>query len=175
MKETTDSNSYGVLYPCDYTIASLASLRLYLERCDRKAMRLFLVHGYLTPDSISDLLFYSPSSTARMLADPGFTDACAVLKNRFTFISSIACTVYSGRNQAAFENFIRGLDVREAVLVHGYTEKSHGFRSFDLTPHVRSSNLRITEIHAPEIKNVNGTYTLADLFPGNLSGFAGRS
>lgn len=157
---------HGVLYPTDFTIASLAGLRAYLERYDGGSLRLFLVHGYAAPDSISDLLFFSPASVAHSLADEKFFEGCAVLKNRFAFIDSLGHTVFTGKTQTAFDSFAEGYSISEAVFLHGYAPARRGPRSFDIHRFIQASRLKITQINTPQ-RVVAGmrSNTLAELFP----------
>lgn len=174
IRKSNDNLLRGILYPTDFTVASLGGLRIYLDRHTGEALRLFLVHGYMTPDSITELLFYSPSSQARMLAEDGFAEACEVLRNRYTFIATLAQTVFSGRNQAAFSNFVSGYGIHEAVLPQGYRQKSHNYRSFDLADFITASQLKITEIKAPEIITIDNQSGVANLFPGVMRKIPGH-
>lgn len=133
-------------------------------------MRLFLVHGYRSGDSIPELLFHSPTSIARALAGNEFGEACAVLKNRFGFITTLGCTVFSGKTQSAFENFIGGYGIAEAVVVHGYESKRRDARSFSLAEFIRASNLQISQINAPEILRLSTSDSVASLFSGGAQG-----
>jgi len=72
MKKTNEDYIRGVLFPTDFTIPSLGALRVYLERYAGTAMRIFLVHGYRSGDSIQELLFQSPISIVHTLAGDAF-------------------------------------------------------------------------------------------------------
>ncbi|MBX3720456.1 MAG: hypothetical protein KF713_01330 [Turneriella sp.] len=170
MQKANENYIRGVLFPTDFTVASLAALRIYLERYAGTAMRLFLVHGYRAGDSIPELLFHSPTSIARALAGNDFAEACAVLKNRFGFITTLGCTVFSGKNQAAFENFIAGYGISEAIVVHGYESKRRDARSFGLEGFIRASDLQISQINAPEILRLNASDSVAGLFSSGAEG-----
>lgn len=167
MKGTSENYLHGVLYPTDFTTGSLAGLRTYLERHDGSALRLFLVHGYTAPDSISELLFFSPASVAHSLADEKFLEGCAVLRNRFAFIASLGHTVFTGKTQSAFDSFTEGYGIREAVFLHGYSAKNRNSRCFDLGRFIKDSSLKITQINAPYERVFSGkrSSTLAELFP----------
>lgn len=146
-----DDYIHGILYPTDYTVSSLGGLRKYLEQYKGGAVRIVLVHGYAAPDSISDLLFYSPSLMARALAGEDFIEACNALKNRFAFVATVGHTVFSGKTQSAFDIFVKAYGIREAILVGGYAPRRRDKASFGLDGYIRDSVLKVSQIDIPEI------------------------
>src|ERR1051325_8940830 len=96
-----------ILIPTDFSIASLSLLKVALDEHSGENLDIVFVCGYRLSDSITDLLFHSPSKILAKLESEDFREACAVLRNRpGSRILSIRKMLFTGKTASAFNRFV---------------------------------------------------------------------
>jgi hypothetical protein len=123
-----------ILIPTDFSIASLSLLKVALNEHSGESLGIVFVCGYRVSDSISELLFHSPSKILAKLESSDFREACEMLGNRpGSRISSIRRTLFTGKTSAAFNRFVATNEIDE-IVVPVRQLLSENDRCFDLTP-----------------------------------------
>jgi len=155
-----------ILFPTDFTVASLNIVRSVLQGMKGgQQCRVILLHGYRPNDSITDLLFSSPRNWMEELSNPGFEEACEVLRNKFeSLVLDMRTELYMGRTQSAFNSFLEANDVDEIHMPQGYTLKLEHKRSFDVIPFIRKSARSIHEVQWQGNAHVPGKGMVAEVF-----------
>ena len=152
------------MYQTDLTIRSLHMLRTILEGESLPSMRLFLVHGYSLPDSITDLLFFSKKEVIAAIADKAFREACDVLQNRFPAISTLEVDLFSGWSQSAFDGYMSARGISRIYKPLGTNFELKNRNSFDFSRFYKKSGLETIEFGHVRHDFFKGSTTLVDLF-----------
>jgi len=143
-----------ILIPTDFTITPLLLLK---HTAAQAATPLDVVFLYCTtlPDSITDLLFYSPKNIIEAAMTTAFSEGCAVIQNKYPEkILSVRFELFHGRNASAFEIMAEMNGIDEAIIAH--TPVASRKRAFDPTPIIRKSAVPFREVdleahaYAPE-------------------------
>lgn len=101
-----------ILIPTDFRVASLNTLKLALEAMDGEPVRVVLMHAAFLSDSISDLLFYSPTRFVEARSGEAFQEALEVIRNRFEgSIERLGIELYHGMHKNALLNFLQAQQV----------------------------------------------------------------
>lgn len=106
-----------ILIPTDFSIESLSLLKVALEEHPDEQLDILLVYGYLLPQSISELLFYSPARILDKLETEDFKEAGSILRNKAgSRIRSMKKVLFTGHTKSAFNSFLRFHNVDEVVI-----------------------------------------------------------
>ncbi len=136
-----------ILIPTDFSVKSLTLVKEALNSNQEIDVNIVLVHGIEAPDSISELLFFSKRKLISSLETQEFKSSCKLLQNKYgTQINSFCLDVFTGKNQAAFENYLEGNKIDEAYVPKGYKLKKKHKRSFDITSYFQKSNIQVHEV-----------------------------
>jgi hypothetical protein len=134
-----------ILIPTDFTIESISLLKVALQEYPNEALKIVFVHGIHLPDSIQELLFFSRSKTLAQLENPDFTEACAVLQNKFSSqIAAIETELFTGKSQSAFRSFLAANKI-DVIVSPNHLLKRTSRASMDLLPFIQKA--RIAKIH----------------------------
>lgn len=154
----------NILVPTDFTVDSLVLLKKAIENEDEK-LNLILAYGKPLPSSISELVFFSRSKILDSLESPSFKEAKGILENRyFSRVNSLRTDIFFGKNQNAFDNFLKGNKIDKAYIpndpksLHPRLKKG-----FDLTPFLKKADLELIEITYSNRTPVTVEETLAKL------------
>jgi hypothetical protein len=136
-----------ILIPTDFSTASLDLAEHVIANAGKDPLDIVLTHCTLLPDSISELLFFSKEELIRSLRTPEFNKAYRAMLNRHPNKPvAIVTDLFTGWNQSAFNLFLEGNRIEEAVIPKPYTPTLNLERSFDPIPFIHKSALKITEI-----------------------------
>jgi hypothetical protein len=136
-----------ILIPTDFSPASLDVAEHVIAAAGEESLDIVLTHCTLLPDSISELLFFSKEELIRSLRPPEFNKASRAMLNRHANKNvAIVTDLFTGWNQSAFNLFLEGNRIEEAVIPNPYKPELNLERSFDPIPFIRKSALKITEI-----------------------------
>jgi hypothetical protein len=155
-----------ILFPTDFSVGSLNIVRSVLEKMnDGQKCRIILIHGYRPGNSITELLFSSPSNWKAELSNKEFESACEVLRNKFeSRISAMYTEVFPGYNQSAFNNFLEGSQVSEIYLPQEHMLQLSHKRSFDIVPFIRRSGMVVNEVYVQQTMHMPGKGMVAEVF-----------
>ena len=132
-------------------------------------LNIILIHGVVSSDSITDLLFRSKSKLLAELSNPAFEDACGIIKNKFASqIHSIRKEVFSGTNQNAFNNHMEAWDVEDAYVPNNYEPISGSKKSWNLIPFIRKSPVNVVEIRVASESPVPEKGSAAEIFSNQI-------
>jgi len=93
------------------------------------------------------LLFFDKDELFQSLKSSQFNAAFRQLQTQYTHVKvEFRWEIFTGLNQAAFNNFILGNQINEAVIPQPYFQLTHTKRNFDPTPYVRRSRLPVAEV-----------------------------
>jgi hypothetical protein len=154
-----------ILIPTDFTVQSLNVLKTILANNNTNLQfDIVLLHGVSLSDSIRDLLFYSKTKQIASLTNPAFEEAFEVIKNKFdSQINSMRIDLFTGYNQAAFNNYLEGNRVEQIVMTNQQLYLTNS-KSFNLEAFIKKSNVDVFVIDAGEVATLPEKGKLAELF-----------
>ncbi|MCW5906797.1 MAG: hypothetical protein KIS94_02975 [Chitinophagales bacterium] len=137
-----------ILIPTDFSVSSLNVLKTVLgSNLHGEKYDIILLHGIRMNDSISDLLFFSKNNLLRSVSNPEFDHALMVLKNKYaSSIQNIRSDVFTGYNQSAFNSYLEANRIDEAYVSENYCHAKAGKQSFDVSPYILKSNLKVNGV-----------------------------
>jgi hypothetical protein len=134
--------SKTLLFPTDFTVASLAPVRKAIADHPREQLDIVLVHGIYLSDSITELLFFSRHATIKRLSSPEFEDNCRILQELHADqINSFRTKLFTGLTQSTFDSFVEALRADRIYLPE--TALKNGRRSMDLSGFIAKCNVGI--------------------------------
>ncbi len=129
-----------ILIPTDFTIKSLKLIRAAVDRFPGEALHITLVHALEPDNSISGLLMMSKRLSVHQLCPQEFTEACEVLRNKYTsVVQRIKVEFYYGATKAYLRNFLEARNIDAVLLAKDYTLKKPSKSSKDLYPELVNS------------------------------------
>jgi hypothetical protein len=132
--------------PTDLSQASLDLIEQTLATAGNDELVIVLTLCLFQTDSISELLYYDKDEVIASLGSREFNNALRVVRNKYTDVKvEFNWEVFSGLNQAAFNTFIFGNQLNEAVIPECYFPLTNATRNFDPTSYLRRSRLKITQ------------------------------
>ena len=135
-----------ILVPTDFRVASLNMLRLALEEVAEPRVNVVLLHCEVLDDSITELLFYSPSRIIRDLLTDDFEEALSILTNRFEDrIGQFQIKLFHGHVQSVFDTLLDTLEI-DAIYFSRLYKQHLGKRAFDPTPYIVNGVIPYYEI-----------------------------
>jgi len=153
-----------ILIPTDFSIESLKSFVEAAQSVQIGSINVVFLHCAHLPNSILDLLFYSKNEIIKSLITPTFENACKVIRSKYeSKINSTRIEIFTGRTQAAFENFLEGNRIDEIFVPVNYTLKPVK-NSFDPMPFIQRTELPITQVVWKQGGNIPEKNQLAELF-----------
>ncbi len=153
-----------ILIPTDFSIESLIPVKhAALENQDCQ-LEIILMYCCFQSSSITELLFYSPEKIINEAISFEFREACLILENTYqSKISRLSIDVFHGLSGSAFDNFVAGNQITEAVVLKNYSYKL-AKNGFDPMPYIRDSDLPYQEIDGPVHKVQHKDIILFNLF-----------
>ena len=133
-----------ILIPTDFTVRSLNLAKVALQKSlhTEEKVKIILIHGLATSTSITELLFYSKSRVLAELETPEFEASCKLILSKFDEkIELMTIDIFSGFNQAAFDNYLDANQVNEVYIPSNYKMKLSNRSSFDLLPYFSKCKL----------------------------------
>lgn len=135
-----------IFIPTDFSTASLSLVEYALERAGDDEIEIVMTHCMFLTDSITELLFFDKDEIINSLIKPTFKTAFKTLCLRYQHVKvSFRWELFTGHNQSAFNNFIEGNQINEALIPQQYVRLNLMANCFDPRPYVRGSSLPITE------------------------------
>lgn len=136
-----------VFIPTDFSQASLRLVEHTLLSAINDQIEIVLTHSMFLSNSIVELLFFDKDVIFQSLRSDQFDKTFMALCDCYSQVEAeFRWEIFTGLNQAAFNNFISGNQINEAVIPRPYFRISRKSANFDPTPYVRRSKLPITEI-----------------------------
>lgn len=133
-----------ILIPTDFRIESLNTLKYALQESSAYEVEIILLYTEFLNDSITGLLFYSPESIIKPHLSDEFAEALSIIRNKYTWLSSIRMEVLHSRNIGVFTQFLKKQKVDEIYLPATYTLQLTK-RGFDPLPSLKASGFPIRE------------------------------
>lgn len=134
-----------ILIPTDFSIESLMPVKHAVLSNPDSELEIILMYSCFSSDSITDLLFYSAESIINKASSFEFKEACVILENTYSKITKLSVDVFHGLNVSAFENFVKGNKITEAVFLKDYKYKLPK-NAFDPIPYIKKSQLPYQEV-----------------------------
>lgn len=146
-----------LLIPTDFTVESLNTLKLALEKHKHEQVSVVLFHAERLSDSITELLFYSPAKALRQAISGTFSEAVTILKNTYeSSAQAIHVELFHGTNVRAFVNFATSHKTDLIYIPKNYRLKIPK-KGIDPIPLIKQSHLSFEEIDwTSENKGGNG-------------------
>lgn len=123
-----------VIIPTDFTVTSLNFVIEFLQKNSDKKNNIVFVHGFETPTSISELLFFSKYKVLKKLETQAFNDALLIIKNRFaSSIDKINFEILTSNNKTYLNNYLEKQEANVVVEVKNYKPVFKNKNSFHIT------------------------------------------
>lgn len=136
-----------ILIPTDFTVKSLNLVKSAVNTHEDCELEIILLHGLYLPESISELLFFRKKQAIRELETQEFVESCQLIQTKYgTRIASLSVDIFSGYNQAAFENYLEGNRVEEIYAFTDYAFEAKHKRSFDLMPMIERAGVNLMRV-----------------------------
>lgn len=153
-----------ILIPVDFNVESLVTLKLALDESNERGMKVVLMYARYQDDSITDMLFYSPSRIIKQEMPAEFKEALSIIQNRYeSILDSVSVALFHGQTTQAFKAFAEAHRVTDIVLPNLYrfnlTENS-----FNPLPLIRKSGLPYREVAWEPHVNTAQQHQLISLF-----------
>jgi hypothetical protein len=152
-----------ILIPTDFSIESLMPVKQAALTNHDSQIEIILMYCCFSTNSITDLLFYSPDNIIEQDVSFEFKEACQILENTYRSRIKLSIEVFHGHNNSAFENFVAGKQITEAIILNNYTYKLTK-NTFNPVPYIKKSGLTYQEVSLPEDKNLHKDILLFNLF-----------
>ncbi|MBL7876920.1 MAG: hypothetical protein JNL53_14725 [Cyclobacteriaceae bacterium] len=134
-----------ILIPTDFSGTSLLLLKQVALTSSSVSDVIFL-YSKSMPDSITDLLFYSPSRVLNNSIPKEFRDGCSIMKNRYSEkIGSIKYEIFHGNTRNSFRNLVNAFRVDKVILAKDYSLQLSA-NEFDPTSLILHSGVPIHEV-----------------------------
>ncbi|CAN5471338.1 hypothetical protein BH23BAC1_BH23BAC1_20560 [soil metagenome] len=155
-----------ILIPTDFTIESLNIVKSALSKNDGEHLyNIIFLHGRYLSTSITERLFFSKKELLESLSNPEFEDAFNIIRNKYySQINSILQDIFSGFNQAAFNNYLEGNGIDEAYIPADHKLNIQSKKSFDIIPLLLNSDLIVHEIKRSKKVAIPEKGRLAEVF-----------
>lgn len=158
-----------ILIPTDFSMESLNLVKHTLSNAEDDKFHFVLTHCRFLSDCPIDLLYFSKTELLQSLKTPEFKRACKALRQSYSADKVLIKTeLFTGLNQAAFNAFIDGNQIDEAVIPKRYNPRLNRQTSFNPIPFIRKSRLKITEVSLGAKQNTQGNQDLTLLPNGFL-------
>jgi hypothetical protein len=142
-----------ILIPTDFSIESLMPVKQAVLENPDSPVNIILVYCCFSSNSITDLLFYSPEAIINKAMSFEFKEACLILENTYrSGISKLSIEVFHGHNGSAFENFVKGNKITEAIFLKNYNYKLSK-DAFNPIPYIKKSELLQQELNWDEAQH----------------------
>ena len=153
-----------ILIPTDFKVESLNTLKYSLEERKQEKSSIILMYSAYNSDSITELLFYSPSKIVEALISPNFKDAINIIKNTYeSSIHSFKIELFHGLNKNAFLNFYEAHGIDLIYLPKDYCLKPHK-NGFDPIPLIKKSRVEYKEVAWTSDRPTTNKDALTQLF-----------
>lgn len=131
-----------ILIPTDFKVDSLMAVKKTLHVNNDETVKIILFHCVYLSDSITDLLMFSKGKLINSLSTKAFTDACEIIRNKFSQnLHSLSVDVFTGNTAAAFDNFLDGCDADIICFIENYTYTKAAKNSVDPMYFIERTNL----------------------------------
>ncbi|CAG7856305.1 hypothetical protein MCAMS1_00736 [biofilm metagenome] len=135
----------NIFMPTDFSQASLDLIEQTLADAGNDELMIVLTLCMFQTDSISELLFYDKDEFIASLESRKFNKSLRMLRNKYPDANAkFTWEVFTGLNLAAFNNFVIGNKINEAVVPENYFPLTNTARNFDPTSYLRRSRLKVT-------------------------------
>ncbi|MDN5213248.1 hypothetical protein QQ020_14360 [Fulvivirgaceae bacterium BMA12] len=163
-----------VLIPTDFTIESLNPVKYLLNSHPPETIfDVTLFFGFRLPESTIELMYFSKSKLIYDVSNFEFEEACVHIKKNYTQqIHALKLDIFTGVNDAAFQNYLEANHIEKACVPVKHQLKLPHKRSFDVLPFIYKCSIdiqevdqstitwhKVKEISSPEAKKRSG-YTL---------------
>ena len=153
-----------ILIPTDFKIESLMLLRYAASGDQYTNLDVIFLHCTHLSDSITDLMFYSPSKIIQQAVTPEFSEACSILRNKFPEkIKSMQVKLFHSHTQAAFDMFLEANDVHEAIVPASY-KLQMAKNCFDPIPFIMRAGINVKQVNWGGRKEYAEDNSVAALF-----------
>ena len=113
-----------ILIPVDFNVESLITLKKALDFLGDEQIHVVLLYAEHLPDSITELLFYSPGDRLNKLIPRAIHEALTILKNRYEKqLLSLSIELFHGNGLNAMKNFVSGNNIHQVFIPSDYTLK----------------------------------------------------
>lgn len=135
-----------IAVPIDFRVDSLNALRLALNTIHTGKVNVVLIYAQTPLDSITDLLFYSPSEVISLLKSKEFEAAIAIIKNRYeSLLNHISIELFQGFGMRSVHNFLEVHKIDKVFFFKNYTLQPPK-KGFDPVPLLKKSGVSYQEV-----------------------------
>ncbi len=153
-----------VLIPTDFTIESLNLVKHALKVSEQQEVCVLFMYSCHLTDSITELIFYSPTKIISKATNSTFEEACNILISKYASqLSWIHTKLFHGINVNAFKNFAEANKISEVFIPKNYKLRLQD-ESFDPIYLIKASKIKYTEVDWKSKNDLPEKDKLAELF-----------
>jgi hypothetical protein len=137
-----------ILIPTDFSVPSLDVVEHVIANAGDHPVDIVLTHCVFLPATEDiEMRHFSKKALIQSLRNPDYKNAYRAMRLRHPNPNvAIKTDLFTGWNQRAFNNFLEGNRIDEAVIPKPYKPSLNLKSSFDPIPFIRKSRLKITEV-----------------------------
>lgn len=137
-----------ILIPTDFSAPSLDVVEHVIANAGENPVDIVLTHCMFLPATEDiEMRFFSKKELIHSLRGPEFKKAYRTMRLRYPNANVVVKTdLFTGWSQRAFDNYLEGNRIDEAVIPKTYKPALNLKTSFDPIPFIRKSRLKITEV-----------------------------
>lgn len=130
----------AILIQTDFRVESLILIKTAILNNPKTKLDIVLVHGICITDSITELLFFSKQKILAKISNEAFDKGLNDIRMNFAGnINTIRVELFTGFNQAAFNNFLSANKINQIFYSTKYIFRSNYKYSKDLSPFISKS------------------------------------
>lgn len=151
------------MVPTDFTVDSLLPVKHALHEDTGKGLSVVLFHGIYMDDSITERLMFSKARWIEARTGQAFREACEIIRNTFSArLHSLRIELFVGDTDAAFRNFVEGLDAKAIYRLEDFEYKKPHRQSRDLRRLLDKAPIPVLSVNvrAPQ-KNISADRLVA--------------
>lgn len=153
-----------ILIPIDFSVASLNTLKVILEKNEDAQFTIILLYAEILNDSITELLFYNSTKIIKSNMKEEFSEAIEILKNRFQKnIESIQIKLYHGLTKQAMNRFVEANKIDLIGIPINYTFKTKR-KSINPISYLIKTKIQLEEVNFSQENSQSKTGNLFTLF-----------
>lgn len=135
---------------------------------ESRELDVMFLYSALMPDSITELLFYSPQKMLDEAMSQEFRDGCAMIQNKYPEkIRNIRFEVFHGRSTDAFRTLAELHKVEEVLIPRSYTFRLDE-NSLNPIPLILKSGVAVRAIELEQTEYISESDLLAGLLTSPL-------
>ncbi|GHC46587.1 universal stress protein [Ulvibacter litoralis] len=136
-----------ILIPTDFTVESLQLVEYAILNFPNTKLEIILIAGYKLPDTRWEVTHFKAKEQFRkQLSNEFIAYERRLILEHENHIEAISFELFTGINSYSFQNFLKQLDVEDAVVPKGAFSHSPNHKWFDTTKYLKKCVNNVVEV-----------------------------